>query len=274
MVDTIVDSDAPIEVSVTDFYYFGDEEIVIGDSGEVEIWDDDDGEGNPPDDKDFTPPRRDPLVLDSDKDGFISTTPLEESNAYFDITGDGIKEKVGWIGANDGILVYDKNGNGAIDGVDEVFGNSNISGFEELREVADSNYDNKIDRRDELYSRLQVWHDHNQNGSVDTGELSSLKEEGVKSIELDVVGTNIDVNGNLITEAGRYQDSEGNKELAADVELAYVNRLENKPECKGNNNIVKITKSNTFNQYHKVINNIYENRNKQDIIVDIFKRVA
>jgi len=225
VVDTIVDSDAPIEVNVTDFYYFGDEEIVIGDSGEVEIWDDDDGDGHGFDDKDFTPLKRDPLVLDTDKDGFISTIALKDSNAYFDLTGDGVKERVGWIESNDGILVYDKNNNGNIDGIDEVFGNTTTSGFSELKQIADSNNDNKIDRRDELYNRLQVWHDHNQNGSVDTGELSSLKEEGVKSIELDVVGTNIDINGNLITEAGRYQDSEGNRELAADVELAFDSRI-------------------------------------------------
>jgi hypothetical protein len=79
-----------------------------------------------------TPPRRDPLVLDTDKDGFISTIKLQDSQTYFDITGDGIKEKVSWIGANDGILAYDKNGNGKIDGIDEVFGNFTTSGFGEL----------------------------------------------------------------------------------------------------------------------------------------------
>jgi hypothetical protein len=79
-----------------------------------------------------TPPRRDPLVLDTDKDGFISTVKLQDSQTYFDITGDGIKEKVSWIGSNDGILAYDKNGNGKIDGIDEVFGNFTTSGFGEL----------------------------------------------------------------------------------------------------------------------------------------------
>jgi Ca2+-binding RTX toxin-like protein len=183
------------------------------------------GDGHPFDEEDFTPPRRDPLVLDLDKDGFISTVSLQDSTAYFDLTGDGLKEKVGWIKANEGILVYDKNRNGAIDGIDEVFGNSATGGFEELKEVADSNRDNKIDRRDELYSRLQLWRDHNQNGAVEEGELTRLKDEGIKAIELDVVGTDINIDGNLITEAGRYRDSEGGRELAADVELAYDSRL-------------------------------------------------
>ncbi|MBU0631802.1 hypothetical protein KKA17_04085, partial [bacterium] len=127
---------------------------------------------NPP-----TPPRRDPLVLDTDKDGFISTITLQDSNAYFDITGDGIKEKVSWIKSNDGILTYDKNENGKIDGIDEVFGNLTTSGFEELKQLIDSNHDNVIDRRDELYSRLKVWHDKNADGISQADELSTLKDE-------------------------------------------------------------------------------------------------
>lgn len=87
-----------------------------------------------------TPPRHDPLVLDSDKDSFISTVALADSNTYFDITADGIKEKVSWIAANDGILTYDKNENGKIDGINEVFGNLTTSGFDELKELIDSNH--------------------------------------------------------------------------------------------------------------------------------------
>jgi len=32
-------------------------------------------------------------MLDTDKDGFISTIALKDSNTYFDITGDGINQK-------------------------------------------------------------------------------------------------------------------------------------------------------------------------------------
>jgi len=41
IVDRKVDSDAPIDVSITDFYYFGSEDVVIGHGGEVVIIDDD-----------------------------------------------------------------------------------------------------------------------------------------------------------------------------------------------------------------------------------------
>ncbi len=175
---------------------------------------------NPP-----TPPKKDPLVLDSDKDGFISTIKLQDSQTYFDITGDGIKEKVSWIGANDGILAYDKNENGKIDGINEVFGNFTTSGFEELSQLIDSNHDGVIDRKDELYSRLKVWHDANGDGTSQADELVSLKDEGVTSINLNAITTNIELGGATLTEASKYTDSEGNKELAADVNLEYDARL-------------------------------------------------
>ncbi len=141
------------------------------------------------------PPPRDPLVLDTNKDGFISTVALQDSNAYFDITGDGIKERVSWIAANDGILVYDKNESGKIDGIDEVFGNFTKNGFEELKELIDSNHDGVIDRQDELFNRLQIWNDLNGDGTTQTDELQSLKDAGVKSIDLNYVSTDITLGG-------------------------------------------------------------------------------
>ena len=198
-----------------------DVKVTVKNSGKATVYDDDDDN------------RYDPLVLDTNKDGFISTTSLENSNTYFDLTGDGLKERVGWIKPEDGLLVYDKNGNGQIDGIDEVFGNLNKSGFhrnfasqplfasfEELKELIDSNHDNKIDRKDELYNQLQVWNDLNGDAKVQKGELRTLSQADIKSIDLNIVETNIEINGNLLTEASKYTDSKGNKELVADVQLA------------------------------------------------------
>lgn len=178
-------------------------------------------EDNTPDPLNPPPSPRDPLVLDTNKDGFISTVALSDSNAYFDITGDGIKERVSWIAANDGILVYDKNESGKIDGIDEVFGNFTKNGFEELKELIDSNHDGKIDRQDELFNRLQIWNDLNGDGTTQTDELQSLKDAGVKSIDLNYVTTNITLGGATLTEASKYTDAQGNKELIADVNLEY-----------------------------------------------------
>jgi hypothetical protein len=159
------------------------------------------------------------------KDGLISTVSLADSTAFFDLTGDGIKEKVGWIQASEGIVAFDKNGNGKIDGIGEVFGTATTSGFAELRTLADSNYDGVIDRRDELYNQLKVWQDANQDGISQASELKTLSQAGVNTIELNVFATNINLNGNLLSEAGRYSDSTGARSLAADVELTFDARI-------------------------------------------------
>lgn len=159
--------------------------------------------------------RHDPLALDMNQDGEISTVSIDDSTAFFDLTGDGIKEKVGWIQAVDGLVAYDKNGNGKIDGINEVFGTATTSGFAELRAIADSNNDGVIDRRDELYNQLKVWQDLNQDGISQSNELRTLHEAGVTKIELDVFATNINLNGNLLSEAGRHLKSNSTQRKVA-----------------------------------------------------------
>jgi hypothetical protein len=172
----------------------------------------------------FTPQMSDPLVIDADKDGFISTVSLADSEVYFDLTGNGVKTKTSWVKGNDAILVYDENEDGQISGIEEVFGNATTSGFDELRDTIDSNHDNKIDRRDILFNRLQLWHDYDQDGVVDEGELKSLKD--IATIDLNSVQTTIDLEGTILTEASHYTDTTGNKELAADLELQYMPKVD------------------------------------------------
>jgi Ca2+-binding RTX toxin-like protein len=180
--------------------------------------------GHPTDYNPFTPQMSDPLVIDADKDGFISTVALEDSEVYFDLTGNGVKTRTSWVKGNDAILVYDENEDGQIGGISEVFGNATTSGFDELRDTIDSNHDNKIDRRDILFNRLQLWHDYDQDGVVDVGELKSLKD--IATIDLNSVQTTIDLEGTILTEASHYTDTSGNKELAADLELQYMPKVD------------------------------------------------
>ena len=75
----------------------------------------------------------DPLVIDLNNNG-IELISTENSNAYFDINGDGIREKLQWVNPNDGFLVLDKDNNGEINGIDELFGNTATIGFEDLKQ--------------------------------------------------------------------------------------------------------------------------------------------
>ena len=136
--------------------------------------------------------RYDPLALDLDGDGIISTN-LEAnlSGALFDNDGDGIRTATGWVGANDGLLVRDLNGNGIIDSGRELFGDQtrladgsvSADGFQSLASL-DENGDGKVDAQDAGFASLQVWRDANSNGITDAGELLSLADLGIVSFNV------------------------------------------------------------------------------------------
>jgi hypothetical protein len=82
------------------------------------------------------PPPASPLVLDLDGDG-VELTTLAEQVVRFDIDMDGFREATGWVKADDGLLVYDRNGDGFINDVSELFGTqvTSDSGFNRLKEL-------------------------------------------------------------------------------------------------------------------------------------------
>ncbi|MCX7099523.1 MAG: hypothetical protein NTV43_16645 [Methylococcales bacterium] len=71
------------------------------------------------------PQRSYPLTLDLDGDGLETVGTV--AGILFDATGNGIKVNTGWIKADDGLLVLDKNGNGSIDSGLELFGQLGIA---------------------------------------------------------------------------------------------------------------------------------------------------
>lgn len=124
----------------------------------------------------------DPLVLDLNGDG-VRLTALQGSRAFFDLHGDGFARQTGWASAEDGILALDRNGDGQINDIGELFGNTTTDGFAALRTL-DSDGNGRIDSGDAQFANLKVWRDANGNGISDAGELASLAETGVASIDL------------------------------------------------------------------------------------------
>lgn len=138
----------------------------------------------------------DPLVLDLDGDG-IEISPLA-SQIQFDTNGDGIKTGTAWVQADDGLLVWDRNGNGLIDSGRELFGDETLlangqkaaHGFAALSELdvggADGGAgDGVFDAKDAQYASLRIWRDLNQDGISQANELQTLAEAGVASIKLE-----------------------------------------------------------------------------------------
>ncbi len=113
------------------------------------------------------------------------------------------------MGADDGILVLDRDGNRRIEDVSEMFGHPGGSGFADLR-LIDANADGVINSSDVQFANLQVWRDLNQNGITELGELFSLADLGIVSI--NATGTPLGVttpSGNTLREQATFTRANG-----------------------------------------------------------------
>ncbi|OSZ71346.1 hypothetical protein CAP37_19110 [Hydrogenophaga sp. IBVHS1] len=135
-----------------------------------------------------------PIILDLDGDGTVETTPRDAAGTglYFDLDNSGYAERSGWVGADDGLLVRDLNGNSRIDSGAELFGNHTVladgsrafNGFHALAEL-DENQDGVIDASDtETLGSLRIWKDADGDGQTDAGELLTLAQAGVSALNV------------------------------------------------------------------------------------------
>ena len=165
-----------------------------------------------------------PLVLDLNGDG-VQTTSMT-SGVAFDIDADGQIDQTAWATGGDGFLVLDRNANGKIDDGSELFGSSNRlssgelarDGFASLAEL-DSNSDGVIDANDEKFSSLGVWKDNNSNGVSETGEIRTLSELGIVSLNLNSSpGTEMQ-HGNTLGLVSSFTTADGQQHQLVDVWL-------------------------------------------------------
>lgn len=160
----------------------------------------------------------DPLVLDLNGDG-VQTISSDDNAATFDLfTGEGISASHGWVSSEDAFLSLDKNSNGVIDNITELFGSSSVSGFEALSGY-DENGDSVIDQNDAIFSELLVWQDVNGDGISQEDELSHLSDVGIISINLVTNEEGELQNGNLITRSSTVTFSNGSTNQISDVNL-------------------------------------------------------
>ncbi|MEW2918033.1 calcium-binding protein [Ruegeria sp. ANG10] len=165
----------------------------------------------------FHCPPTSPLVIDLDGDG-IELTALYDTQTFFDLNIDGFAELTGWVQPDDGLLALDVNGNGAIDDNSELFGNATgfDNGFLQLAEL-DSNGDGVIDANDDQFSELNVWRDLDQDGVSDDGELQSLAETGIVSIDLNSEEVNETNQDHLVSDRSTVEFSDGTSGIIEDI---------------------------------------------------------
>jgi hypothetical protein len=164
----------------------------------------------------------DVLILDLDGNG-VETIRVDDSayfgmNTYFDMNTDGFAEHTGWLSGNDGILALDVNGNGMIDDGAELLsdqmalsgGGYAADGYDALSSLDDNN-DGVIDASDAIYPELLVWQDQNGKGISESGELYTLEDLGIVSIDLNPSYHTVNLeNGNINAATGSYTMVDGN----------------------------------------------------------------
>jgi uncharacterized surface anchored protein len=161
-----------------------------------------------------------PIAIDLNGDG-IHTISREANTGSFDLLGTGKAITSGWLSKDDGFLAIDKNGNGQIDDISELFGGaSKGSGFAKLA-TYDSNGDGVVDAKDAQFSSLMIWQDANSNGKTDAGELITLAKAGVVSLTVGYTELPfLDANNNLHLERSSVTLSNGK---SADMTDVYFN---------------------------------------------------
>jgi len=130
-----------------------------------------------------------PIVFDIDGDGKLEASggewlPHKKAKSrivQFDILGDGFKELTEWVGPNDGLLLVYKEGEEVT--AQNLFGEYGgfFHGYEKLS-LLDENND-KVLTENEL-DTLSIWQDENQNALADAGEVTSVKDLGITSINV------------------------------------------------------------------------------------------
>jgi hypothetical protein len=132
-----------------------------------------------------------PLILDLDGDGLNLSSHTQ--GVTFDLTGDEVRDQTAWTkkqnSFDDAFLVFDSNNDGQVNSGKELFGDQNgaDNGFAELAKY-DLNKDGVINNNDAIYNKLKLWADMNADGKVDDGEMKSLAELGLKSINTNFTG--------------------------------------------------------------------------------------
>jgi len=167
-----------------------------------------------------------PIVLDLDNDG-EGLVSLADSTTRFDMNGDGVADKTGWIEAGDALLALDRNGNGAIDNIDEIsFVNDREGAKTDLEGLVafDSNGDGALDGSDERFVEFRAWVDANGNGTTDAGELLSLAQAEIISISLTgtPTGETVTSGTNIVFNTGNFTRAGGETGTLLDVGLAFT----------------------------------------------------
>jgi hypothetical protein len=157
-----------------------------------------------------------PLVFDMDGDGIEIID--SDKGVQFDMNNDGVLDRTSWVDGDDALLAIDTNKDGIINNQSELFGDSDLyeDGFAKLSSY-DSNKDGKIDEQDEAYNDLLLWNDTSGDGISQANELSSLRDTGIASINLNVKEADFDIEDAQVILESTYTTTDGQDHQVVDA---------------------------------------------------------
>ncbi|WP_175772710.1 beta strand repeat-containing protein [Paraburkholderia phenazinium] len=170
---------------------------------------------------DSCPDGTDPIILNLDG-GSVQTTSLAGSSASFDMQNNGQNVQTGWGTAGEGYLVYDPNDPGNTTAVTQD--SQLVGGFGALQGLAqqvDGSAGGSLTASDALWNNLKVWVDTTGTGQFQSGQLESLAQLGITSINLDGEQVNQNSNGNEILVNSTFTYANGSTGNIAGVNLMY-----------------------------------------------------
>jgi len=128
-----------------------------------------------------------PIAIDLDNDG-LEYISMSNSSVWLDGNNDGIADRTSWVAADDGLLYFDQNKDGTVNGFSELnlsqFHTDAVTDLEGLALYFDDNQDGVFDVNDSLWNQFGIWQDLNQNGISEENEMFAMDELGVRSIHL------------------------------------------------------------------------------------------
>lgn len=173
-----------------------------------------------------------PIMIDTLEQGF-HLTDLEHG-VRFRETQEGHLMQMSWTDQSysNGWLALDRDHNGTIDSLQELFGNftpqppsENPNGYDALAVYDDpangGNGNGVIDPGDSIWPDLRIWIDANHNGVSEPNELHTLDELSISKVGISYTETQwVDQYGNRFRYRGKIWDEQGNeKEATYDVFL-------------------------------------------------------
>jgi len=166
-----------------------------------------------------------PIVLDLDGDG-TELLASSETNAAFDMDGDGKPDDTSWFGAGDAILFLDRDGNGTVTDAKEFSFTQDVANARsDLEGLAayDSNKDGKLTSADARFGDFRLWQDRNGDGVAATSEITTLAVSKIAAISLTGAPTSTTANPGsaVVINSGSFTKSDGGTGVFADAAFTY-----------------------------------------------------